>query len=329
MKRILGKSGIEASAVGMGCWAIGGPWIFLGSQAGWSTVDDAESIRAIHAAVDAGVTLFDTAANYGCGHSERLLGQAIAGRRGDVVIATKFGYELDEVAKTGTAYGPVEIESDVAPHVRENLEDSLRRLGTDYVDLYQLHVWGLTIEKALPVRDELEKLVAEGKIRTYGWSTDRADAVEAFSTLPGCGTTQIQLNVMEDKPELLAICDRLNLAALNRGPLGMGMLTGKVTPTRTFADDDVRKHAEWFAGIKDGRPNQAWLDALEAIREILTSGGRTLAQGALAWNWARSDKTFPIPGFRTVAQVQENAGAMAFGPLAPAQMAEIDRILGR
>ncbi len=329
MKRTLGRSGIEASAMGMGCWAIGGPWLFLGSQAGWSTVDDAESIRAIHAAIDAGVTLFDTAANYGCGHSERVLGQALAGRRGEVAVATKFGYDLDEVAKAANSYGPVEAESDVAPHVRENLEDSLRRLGTDYVDVYHLHVWGLTVEKALPVRDELEKLVAEGKIRTYGWSTDRPDAVEAFSALPGCGVVQIQLNLMDDKPELLSIADRLNLAVLNRAPLGMGMLTGKITPERTFKEDDVRKHAEWFEGIKDGRPNRAWLDALESIREILTSGGRTLAQGALGWIWARSDRTFPIPGFRTVAQVQENAGAMAFGPLTTAQMAEIDRILGR
>jgi aryl-alcohol dehydrogenase-like predicted oxidoreductase len=329
MKRNLGRSGIEVSAMGMGCWAIGGPWDFLGSPAGWSTVDDAESIRAIHAAVERGVTLFDTAANYGAGHSERILGQAVAGRRDRVVISTKFGYELDEAGRKVISYGPEENESDIAPHVRESLEASLRRLGTDYVDVFLLHVWGLEIERALAVRDELEKLVAEGKVRTYGWSTDRADAVEAFSTQPGCGVVEQQLNVMEDGPELLALCERLDLASLNRGPLGMGMLTGKVTPSRTFKDDDVRKHAQWFAGIKDGRPNQAWLDALESIREILTSGGRTLAQGALAWIWARSEKTVPIPGFRSVAQVEENAGAMDFGPLTPAQMSEIDRILGR
>jgi aryl-alcohol dehydrogenase-like predicted oxidoreductase len=329
MKRALGKSGIETSALGMGCWAIGGPWDFLGSAAGWSMVDDAESIRAIHAALEAGVTLFDTAANYGCGHSERILGRAVAGRRDKVVIATKFGYIVDEKARRVSNFGVDEASSEVAPHVRESLEASLRRLGTDYVDVYLLHVWPLELERALRVRDELEKLWAEGKIRTYGWSTDRADAVQAFSALPGCSVVEQQLNVMEDGPELLAVCDRLDLASLNRGPLGMGMLTGKVTPSRTFKDDDVRAHAEWFAGIKDGRPNQAWLDALEAIREILTSNGRTLAQGALAWIWARSERTVPIPGFRTVAQVQENAGAMAKGPLTPAQMADIDRILGR
>ena len=109
----------------------------------------------------------------------------------------------------------------------------------------------------------------------------------------------------------------------------MGVLTGKFTPDTTFAEDDVRKHADWFAGLKDGGVNQAWLTRLEAIQDILTSGGRSLAQGALAWIWAASPRTVPIPGFKTVAQVQDNAGAMAFGPLSAQQMAEIDAILDR
>ncbi len=329
MKRTLGRSGIETSAVGMGCWAIGGPWLMAGSPAGWSTVDDTESTRAIHAALDLGVTFFDTAANYGAGHSERVLGKALEGRRDQVVIATKFGYDLDETARTVVPYGPSEEASSPAPHVRENLEASLRRLGTDYVDVFQLHIWGLEIERALPVRDVLEQLVAEGKIRTYGWSTDRVDAIEAFSTLPACGVVQQNLNIFDGSAELLALAEKLNLASINRGPLGMGMLTGKMTATTTFRDDDVRHSAPWIAGIKNGQPSQAWLDSLESIRQVLTSGGRTLAQGALAWIWGRSPNTIPIPGFRTVAQVQENARSMEFGPLTPAQMAEVDRILGR
>src|SRR5664279_3293280 len=99
VKRILGKSGIETSAVGMGCWAIGGPWEMMGHQAGWGTVDDAESTRAIHAALELGVNFFDTAANYGAGHSELVLGAALKGRRSEAVIATKFGYDLDEAAR--------------------------------------------------------------------------------------------------------------------------------------------------------------------------------------------------------------------------------------
>jgi len=168
MKRKLGRSNIEVSAVGMGCWAIGGVWNFTGNPAGWSVVDDSESIRAIHTALDLGVNFFDTAANYGCGHSERILGQALKGQRDQVVIATKFGHKVDAANKEVSFYGETEEESDVVSHMRADLETSLKNLGTDYIDLYQLHVWGLSIERALLVRDQLEVFVKEGKIRTYG-----------------------------------------------------------------------------------------------------------------------------------------------------------------
>jgi aryl-alcohol dehydrogenase-like predicted oxidoreductase len=313
----------------MGCWAIGGPWDMAGAPAGWGVIDDAESTRAIHAALELGANFFDTAANYGAGHSERVLGAALKGRRDKAVISTKFGQKLDEAARNVVPYGENQESSDVVRHVRENLADSLRRLDTDYIDIYLLHVRGLEIERALATRDVLEELVAEGKIRTYGWSTDRPDAIEAFSTSPRCGVVEQELNVLTGSAEILAIAERLNMASINRAPLGMGVLTGKITPQTRFGDTDIRQKVEWFAGIKDGQVNQAWLDALASIREILTSEGRTLAQGALAWIWGRSPNTVPIPGFRTVAQVQENAKAMDFGPLTPAQMAEVDRILGR
>jgi aryl-alcohol dehydrogenase-like predicted oxidoreductase len=313
----------------MGCWAIGGPWTLAGAQAGWGAVDDAESVRAIHAALDLGAGFFDTAANYGAGHSERILGQALEGRRDQVVIATKVGYKVDEEARAVGVYGTEEADSDVAAHLRADLESSLRRLRTDYVDIYLLHVWGLSIERALEAREVFEALVRDGKIRTYGWSTDRTDAIAAFSTGPGGGVLEQELNVFTGNAELTALAEKLNLGNLTRAPLGMGVLTGKITPQTRFGDNDVRQKVDWFAGIKDGRANQEWLDALESIRGILTSNGRTLAQGALAWIWGRSPNTVPIPGFRTVAQVEENAKAMDFGPLTPDQMAEIDRILGR
>lgn len=327
--RTLGRSGIEVSPLGLGCWAVGGPWLFNGSQAGWSAVDDAESLRAIHRALDLGVNFFDTAANYGAGHSERLLGQAFKGCRDRVVIATKFGYQVDEAAKVVVHYDEKEEESDVASRLRSELEASLKRLDTDYVDVYQLHVWGLSIERALEARDVLEELVKEGKVRTYGWSTDLTDAVKAFSTSPNCGVVQQQLSVLDGNLELLALCEELNLASINRGPLGMGLLTGKYAPNSSFRDDDVRKHANWHPAFKNGAPTQEWLDALESIREVLTSNGRTLAQGALAGIWARSSKTVPIPGFKTVKQVEENCKAIEFGPLTPEQMREIEAILGR
>lgn len=329
MTRVLGRSGIEVSALGLGCWAVGGPWTINGSQAGWSVVDDNESSRAIQRALELGVNFFDTAANYGAGHSERLLGKIFKGRRDQVVIATKFGYQVDEAAKVVLNYDGKEEDSDVASRVRADAEASLKRLDTDYIDVYQLHVWGLGIERALQARDVLEDLVREGKIRTYGWSTDRTDAIKAFSTSPNCSVVQQQLSVLDGNMELLALCEQLNLASINRGPLGMGLLTGKFAPESTFAADDVRHNANWHPGFKNGKPTQEWLDKLAAIHDVLTSNGRTLSQGALAWIWARSPQTVPIPGFKTVAQVEENCKALQFGPLDSGQMAEIDQILGR
>ncbi|MGZ6273641.1 MAG: aldo/keto reductase, partial [Candidatus Limnocylindrales bacterium] len=153
--------------------------------------------------------------------------------------------------------------------------------------------------------------------------------IAAFSTGPGCSVLEQELNVFTGNPEILAYAERENLGSINRAPLGMGVLTGKITPQTRFRDGDVRQKVEWFPGIKDGRANRHWLDDLASIRNILTSDGRTLAQGALAWIWGRSPNTVPIPGFRTVAQVEENAKAMEFGPLTPEQMGQIDRILGR
>jgi aryl-alcohol dehydrogenase-like predicted oxidoreductase len=327
--RTLGRSGIEVSAMGLGCWAIGGPFNHMGKPAGWSKVDDAESIRAIHAALDAGVTFLDTANIYGCGHSEEVIGEALQGRRDQVVLATKFGNEWAPGTKDGFEKG------DLTPAgIRRQCEDSLHRLQTDVIDLYQFHLWGYPADQGGMVRDTLEELVREGKIRGYGWSTDLLESVQVFAEGPNCIAAQQQLNVFGGNPTgdsegILALCEEKNLASINRAPLAMGILTGKFQPTSTFARDDVRSQVEWFEGFADGKPNPAWLKKLDAVREILTSEGRTLAQGALAWLWGRSPQTIPIPGFKNVKQATENAGALAFGPLTPDQMQEIDRLLGR
>ena len=325
MKRTLGRSGIEVSALGMGCWAIGGPFWAGTTPNGWGEVDDEESIRAIHAALDIGVNLFDTANVYGAGHSERVLARAFVGRRSQVVIATKFNAVFVEITRQVTG-------SDTSPAgIRKACEDSLRRLDTDYIDLYQFHDNGFPAEQAAPIREVLEELVQAGKIRAYGWSTDFPERAEVFAQGAHCSAVQLQLNVLDDNPAMIALCEKHNLAALNRGPLAMGLLTDKYTGKVKVAADDVRgeKSPDWMKYFKDGLPNPEWAAKRDAIRAILTSQGRSLAQGALAWNWGRSEKTLPIPGFRTVAQVQENAGAMQFGSLSQAQMSEIDKLLER
>ncbi len=326
LKRRLGKSNIEVSAMGMGCWAIGGPWTIVGEtsgghviQAGWGEVDDAESIRAIHKGLEMGVNFFDTAANYGAGHSERILGQALAGRRDQVVIATKFGYVID-----GEKRAVVEDNAVVVENVRKDCEASLQRLGTDYIDLYQFHVSEYPADQADAVYEELEKLIDEGKIRSYGWSTDHPESAHVFAQGKHCTAIQHRYNVLQDDQPMLAVCNEFDLASVNRGPLLRGILTGKFTTETTFPANDVRQY--W--NLKEGRGAE-WVQWAESLREILTAEGRTLAQGALCWIWARSERTVPIPGFKTIKQVEENAKAMEFGPLSDEQMQEIDKLLGR
>ncbi|WP_371647568.1 aldo/keto reductase [Streptomyces mirabilis] len=324
--RTLGRTGIEVSALGFGCWAIGGEWATPdGQPLGWGKVDDEESVRAVRRALDLGVTFFDTADAYGTGHSERVLARALGKRRADVVVATKWGNVIDEDRRLCTG-------SDDSPaYVRRALTASLRRLDTDHVDLYQLHLSDADPERAAQLRDICEELVREGLIRSYAWSTDDPARAAVFARGPHCAAVQHRLNVLQDAPELIALCEESNLASINRSPLAMGLLTGGQSAGRALEAGDIRSAPPaWLPGFRrDSGADPDWLARVDALRDILTSGGRTLAQGALAWLWARSPRTVPIPGFRSVAQAEENAGAIARGPLTAAQLAEADRVLGR
>ncbi|MCB9133949.1 MAG: aldo/keto reductase [Anaerolineales bacterium] len=324
LTRTLGKSNLQISALGMGCWAIGGPWTWAQPgrdpyPAGWGKTDDAEAIRAIHAALDAGVNFFDTAANYGAGHSEVVVGNALKGRRDQVVIATKFGHIINEDAKT--VYGD---DDQILANVRKDVENSLRRLQTDVIDIYQLHAGDYDPVKAVELRGVLEDLVTEGKIRWYGWSTDLVDRAEIFSTGEHCTSIQFRLNALFDNIPMRELCASTNMAGINKDPLNKGILTGKFTTASTFPADDIRSGADFSSGEIATR-----LQTVESLREVLTSGGRTMAQGALAWIWAHDANMVPIPGFKNVKQATENAKAMDFGPLMAAEMRQIDEILGR
>jgi aryl-alcohol dehydrogenase-like predicted oxidoreductase len=315
--RALGRSEIDVSALGVGTWAIGGPVTNeFGAPVGWGEVNDAESVRAIRHALDLGITFFDTANVYGTGHSETLLGQALDERRSDVVIATKFGRVFEEGSRQVTG-------NDASPAViRQSCEDSLRRLNTDYIDLYQFHLGDYDPARAVEVRATLEDLVREGKILWYGWSTDDPARARVFAEGPRCTAVQFRLNIFERNEAMLALCREHDLAAVIRGPLAMGLLTGKFTPESALPDNDVR--SAW--DFKNG--DQArWLERLAALQEVLTRYGHTLAQAALGWLWAYADATVPIPGFKTASQVEENVGAMDFGPLGPDQMREIEALL--
>ncbi|MFI7399700.1 aldo/keto reductase [Streptomyces sp. NPDC049541] len=322
--RTLGRSGIGVSALGFGCWAVGGEWQDTeGRPLGWGKVDDDESVRAIRRALDLGVTFFDTADTYGTGHSERILGRALGKRRADVVVATKWGNVFDEETRTLTG-------SDDSPaHARRALAASLKRLDTDYVDLYQLHISDADPERAAELRDLCEEFVREGLIRGYAWSTDDPARAAVFAEGEHCAAVQHAANVLQDAPEMFALCEEAGLASINRSPLAMGLLAGRRQGALEAGDIRSRPPA-WLEGFSEGSGADAdWVARIDALREILTSGGRTPAQGALAWLWARSPRAVPIPGFRSVAQAEQNAGAIAKGPLTAAQLAEVDRILGR
>ena len=321
MGRTLGRSGIEVSDVGFGCWAIGGPFTYGGRPDGWGEPDDGESVAAIRHALDRGVTLFDTADVYGAGHSEEVLGRALAGRRDEAVIATKFGLTFDPAQRVVTG-------EDASPaYIRRACRASLRRLGTDRIDLYQLHLGALPAAQADEVVATLDGLVADGLIRAYGWSTDDPERAAVFARGAHCAAVQHELNVLAGDPGMLAVCDTHDLASINRGPLAMGLLTGKYGPGDQLPADDVRANQPWVDYFSGGRPAPAWLARIDAIRDVLTSGGRTLAQGALCWLLARSPRTVPIPGTRTVAQAEQNAAPLHLGPLPPAEMAAIARLL--
>jgi aryl-alcohol dehydrogenase-like predicted oxidoreductase len=323
--RLLGRSGIEVSALGMGCWAIGGPFWAGEQPLGWGEVDDEESIRAVHRALELGVTFFDTANVYGAGHSEKVLARALSGRRDEVVIATKFGGTFDEQTRQ---VGP---DDGTPANVGRSVRESLRRLGTDHIDLYQLHINSLPVPEALDLVPVLEGLIDQGLIRAYGWSTDFPERADAFAAAgPRCATIQADLSVLRGSFEVLPVAAKHDLAVIIRGPLAMGLLGGRYTTTSELPRDDVRGLSpEWMTYFTGGRPAPEFLTRIDGIRDILTSSGRTLAQGALAWLWAYDTRTIPIPGCRTVSQVEDNAGALTHGPLTPSELSEVERLMGR
>ena len=325
LTRRLGKTNIEVSALGLGCWAIGGPFSSGRSSVGWGEVDDEQSIKAIHRALDLGITFFDTADIYGAGHSERILGKAIGIHRKEVVITTKFRNTFNESMRKITG------RNASREYIQAACESSLKRLGTNYIDLYQFHLGDYDPSKAQDVLEELESLVQKGKIKYYGWSTDDSKRAQLFAEGEHCVSVQHQMNVLDDAPEMIKLCEELNLASINKGPLAMGLLSGKYKGNSILPEDDVRgvRSPEWMKYFREGKPNPECLQKLNMIKEILTSNGRSLVQGALGWIWARNDKCIPIPGFKDPDQVEENASSMLYGLLEQQQMRSINDILTR
>ena len=272
-------------------------------------------------AYDIGARVFDTAAAYGAGNAELILGRALKGRD-DAVIVTKVGYFGDPETRK------IAPEDASAAAIRTSIDKSRQRLQRDRIDVALLHINEYPIERAGEVFDTLGLLRQEGKIGGFGWSTDHHERLAAYVSRDGFVAVENDFNVFTPANELMAVAARENLVSFSRLPLAMGLLTGKYTPAMKLPADDVRGgNAEWMVFFRDGAADAHYLSRLAAIRDLLTSDGRTLAQGALGWILARSEIALPVPGFTRPEQVEDNLGALEMGPLPAAVMAEIDNVL--
>ncbi|MFD7089650.1 aldo/keto reductase [Streptomyces sp. NPDC059896] len=285
--------GLDVSRIGLGAMTMAGTYTTGGG------LDDDESIRTIHRALDLGVTHIDTAEIYGPFHSEEVVGKAIKGRRDDVVVATKFGM----VSHSGG--GPGVIDSSTG-NVKTAVEGSLKRLGTDHIDLYYQH----RVDPNTPIEETagaLAELVAAGKVRHIGLSEAgpatirRAHAVYPVAALQ----TEYSLWTRDVEAEILPLLRELGIGFVPYSPLGHGLLTGQIRSVDDFPDDDWRKTNPRFTGENFQR-NLRIVDEVQAIGAEI---GATPAQTALAWLLTRGDDIAPIPGTRRVSRVEENTAA--------------------
>ena len=290
-QRILGSSGIAVSAIGLGCmpmnWAYG---------AG----DDAESVSVIHRALELGVTFLDTSDVYGPFTNEQLVGRALAGRRDDVVVATKAGLVVED-------YADYVLGRDGRPeHIRAACEASLQRLGLDVIDLYYLH----RVDPEVPVEDSygvMAELVAEGKVRALGLSEVDVPTLERAAAIHPIAALQSELSLWtrDALADVLPWCIEHDVAFVPFAPLGRGFLTGKLPVDSSFGEGDFRRKNPRFQPEALAH-NQAIVEQVRAVAERL---GATPAQVAIAWVLAQGDQVVPIPGTKRMAYLEENLGA--------------------
>ncbi|MBB4574828.1 aldo/keto reductase [Rhizobium lentis] len=314
LTREIGRSGVKASAVGLGTWAIGG-WM-------WGGTDEAQSIAAIQASLDAGVTLIDTAPAYGLGRSEEIVGKALAGRRDKAVIATKCGlvwhtqkgnHFFDQDGKPVHRY----LGRDSIVH---EVEESLRRLGTDHIDLYITH-WQ---DPTTPIEETvaaLEELKQAGKIRAIGASNVDRSELEQYTATGSLDAIQERFSMIDRQIEadLLPLTIANGVSTLSYSSLALGLLSGAIGPERVFSGDDQRKDNPRFS-VANRRKAK---DFAEAIRPVAERQGASIAQTVIAWTLAQPGITFALCGARNPAHALDNARAGTLR-LSTADLAAID-----
>jgi aryl-alcohol dehydrogenase-like predicted oxidoreductase len=314
--RKLGYSDLYLTTIGLGTWAMGGSgWAFS-----WGPQDDADSIAAAHRALDLGINWIDTAAVYGLGHSEEVIGQAIAGRRNEVIIATKCSLVWDEGSTT--PYGRLKAES-----VRREAEASLRRLNVETIDLYQIH-WPNPDEDIEEGWGVIADLVREGKVRYGGVSNFNVAQLRRVQAIHPVASLQppYSMIVRGVEDELLAFCAANDIGVIVYSPMQAGLLTGKFSRERvaSLPDEDWRKRRNHFQ-----EPDlSANLALVEGLRPIAERNGRTLAQLAIAWVLRRPEVTAAIVGARRPSQIEETVAAGDW-VLSAEDLAAIDALLAK
>jgi aryl-alcohol dehydrogenase-like predicted oxidoreductase len=307
--RTLGRTGIQVSEIGFGAWAIGGSW---GPQ------NEADSIAALHRAIELGMNFIDTAAGYGNGKSERLIAQVLKEHRDRVWVATKTPPTPGKWPPT-----PYCIADERYPekYLRENVEERLRNLQTDCIDVLQLHTWTRAWNRNPRPFEVLRKLQAEGKIRYIGVSTPEPDQNSVIDLMRGgwVDTVQVIYNIFEQEPaaELLPAAQEYNVGILVRVVFDEGVLAGKYTAATTFSEDDFR--TRYFAGDRLARA----VKRVAQIKADTTETGLTMPEIALKFALAHPAVSTVIPGIRNVAQAEANASASALPPLSEAVMLKL------
>jgi aryl-alcohol dehydrogenase-like predicted oxidoreductase len=305
-KRRLGRQGLEVSALGLGC---------MGMSQSYGAADEKESIATIHRALELGVTFFDTAEVYGPFVNEELVGRALGPRRKGVVVATKFGFRIVDGKQSGIDSRP--------EHVREALEGSLSRLGTDYVDLFYQH----RVDPNVPIEDvvgAMSELVREGKVRYLGLSEAGESTIRRAHAVHPISALQSEYSLWERNLEakIIPLLRDLGIGLVPFAPLGRGFLAGGVRRAEEYPEGDFRRGDPRFSGENF----DANVRAAEVVREIARRKEATPAQVALAWLLARGDDVVPIPGTKRRKYLEENVGA-AFLVLTPAEIGDLDRAL--
>jgi aryl-alcohol dehydrogenase-like predicted oxidoreductase len=306
-RRQLGKGGLTVSAVGLGCMSMSGTY---------GQSDDAQSIAVIHRALDLGVTFLDSSDMYGWGHNEELLGRALKGRRGQAVLATKFGQVKPPDGKTNLVSG----RPDYVPRA---CDASLRRLGTDVIDLYYQH----RVDPAVPIEETvgaMARLVEQGKVRFLGLSEAAPGTIRRAQAVHPIAAVQSEYSLLYRQPaeETLPVCRELGIAFVAYSPLGRGFLSGQIHKPEEIAEDDRKRQHPRFQG-ENFSHNRRLVDR---VAELARAKGITPGQLALAWLLARGEDVVPIPGTKRSAYLEENLGALGVR-LDAADLQQLDEAL--